>query len=297
MEKCKRLLTKLLFPPAVFTGLFVPAAAALLIYTSIRESAESPVTYASYFLSAYALTLVCVRAPALWRKAKAVKQENKYISLYTSDAGLRVKLSLYGSLAMNCAYALMQLWLGFVNHSVWFYALSGYYVLLGVTRFFLLKEARKNRFGQDKGREYRLYRLCGVLLAVMNLVLGAIVFYIVVQNRGFRYHPILTIAMAAYTFFSFTLAIVNMVRYRKYESPVMSAAKAVNFAAALVSMLSLETAMLTAFGQEQDAFFRQVMTAGTGFAVVLAVLVMAVYMIARATREIRKSKGASQHGE
>lgn len=297
MEKCKRLLTKLLFPPAAFTAVFVPAAAALLIYASIWESAESPVTYASYFLSAYALTLVCARVPALWRKVKAIKQENKYISRYTSDAGLRVKLSLYGSLAMNCAYALMQLWLGFVNRSVWFYALSGYYVLLGVMRYFLLKEARKNRLGQDKCYEYRLYRLCGVLLAVMNLVLGAIVFYIVVQNRGFQYHYIMTIAMAAYTFFTFTLAIVNMVRYRKYESPVMSAAKAINFAAALVSMLSLETAMLTAFGNGQDASFRQVMTASTGFAVVLAVLVMAVYMIVRSIKEIRKIKGASHRGE
>ncbi len=297
MEKLKRLLIEILFPPVAFTAILVPTAAALLIYTFVKEDPASTLTYVSYFLSAYALTLVCVRVPAVWRKAKAIQRKNKYISWYTSDARLRVKLSLYGSLAMNCVYALMQLWLGFVNHSVWFYALSGYYVLLSIMRYFLLREARKNRFGKDKYHEYLLYRLCGVLLAAMNLVLGAIVFYIVVQNRGFQYHYIMTIAMAAYTFFTFTMAIVNLVRYRKYESPVMSASKAISFAAALVSMLSLETAMLTAFGEEDNAFFRQVMTACTGVAVCLTVLATAVFMTVRSTKEIRKIEGASLRGE
>ena len=46
--------------------------------------------------------------------------------------------------------------------------------------------------------------------------------------------------MAMYAFYVTVMAVINMVRYRKYHSPVMSAAKAVNLAAALVSMLSLE---------------------------------------------------------
>ena len=38
--------------------------------------------------------------------------------------------------------------------------------------------------------------------------------------------------------------------YRKYHSPVISAARKVSLAAALVSMLSLETAMLSQFDTE-----------------------------------------------
>lgn len=297
MEQIKRLRTKILFPHIAFIVAFVPFTAALLIYTFAYENANQMITYGSYFLSAYALTIVCARIPVLYKNVKAAKQKNKYIHLYTSNVGLRVKLSLYGALSMNLLYALMQLFLGFINHSVWFYALAGYYGLLGVMRFFLLREARKNRLGKNLLYEYLLYRLCGVLLAVMNLSLTAIVFYIVWKNRGFEYHYIMTIAMATYTFFTLTMAIINIIRYRKYKSPVISAAKGISLAAALVSMLSLETAMLTAFGDENDAVFRHIMTASTGGAVCVAVLVMAIFMIVGATKAIKEIKGASRYGE
>lgn len=117
-------------------------------------------------------------------------------------------------------------------------------------------------------------------------------FYIAWQNRGFQHHPITTLAMAAYTFTSLTLAIMNVVKYRKYQSPVLSASKAISLAAACVSMLTLETAMLAAFGGAGRRGISPAVTALTGAAVCLLVLVMAVYMIVRSTREI---KGVLHH--
>jgi hypothetical protein len=52
---------------------------------------------------------------------------------------------------------------------------------------------------------------------------------------------ITTIAMAAFTFSTFIIAIINLVRYKKYKSPVYSAIKIVSFIAGCVSMLTLET--------------------------------------------------------
>ena len=51
------------------------------------------------------------------------------------------------------------------------------------------------------------------------------------------------------------MAVVNLVRDRKSGSPVMAAARGVNLAAALVSMLSLETAMLTQFNDGSKGAF------------------------------------------
>lgn len=296
MERFKNILTKLLFPPVIVVILLTPIAAALLIYAFLVSGENSIIAYVSYGLSAYALTILCVRAPFLFRKAKTFKQENKYVHRYLSDPHLRVKISLYGSVGMNTLYGLMQLVSGLYYHSVWFYALAGYYALLAVMRYFLLKETRKDKPGENRFMEWLHYRLCGVLLLVMNLTLSVIVTYIVWQNRGFEYHPIHTIAMAAYTFTAMTMAIINVVKYRRYESPVMSAAKAISLASALVSMLSLETAMLTAFGEQNDPAFRQIMTAATGAAVCLLVLGMAVYMIVHSTRQINlMKKGADLH--
>lgn len=285
MEKLKRILIKLLFPPAPVIALLVPASAALLIYAFAAPGPKPAVVYLSYLLSAYATTVLCAGIPSLYRKIKTVKEENKYAVRYFSDAALRVKISLYGSLGVNVLYAALQLFLGLKNMSVWFYALAAYYLLLAIMRFFLLREARRTTPGKNRVRELYCYRICGVSLLFMNQALSVVVFYMVWQNRGFTHHYIVTIAMAAYTFTTFTMAIVNMVRYRKYNSPILSAARQVSFAAALVSMLSLETAMLNAFGAAGKSEFKFMITSATGGAVCIAILWLAVSMLIAAGRK------------
>lgn len=97
--------------------------------------------------------------------------------------------------------------------------------------------------------------------------------------------------MALYTFYAVITAVINVVKFRKYGSPVMSAAKIINLTAALVSLLSLETAMLSQFGDPDDLVFRQYMTAITGAGVCAVVLGMAVYTIIQTTIQIRKNQG------
>lgn len=86
---------------------------------------------------------------------------------------------------------------------------------------------------------------------------------------------------------SFT-ALMNVIKFRKHGSPVMSAAKVIDLTAALVSTLSLETAMLSQFGGLDNMTFRRNMTAATGSAVCIIVLALSVFMIVRATKQIKK---------
>ena len=136
--------------------------------------------------------------------------------------------------------------------------------------------------------ELRKYRTCGIILLVMNLALALMIFFMVYWNRTFVHHEITTIAMAAYTFTAFTAAIVNVVRYRKYQSPVYSASKAISFAAACVSMLTLSSTMLTTFSDGTlDLAGRRLMLGLIGGAVSTVVLLMAVYMIVESTKKLR----------
>ena len=65
--------------------------------------------------------------------------------------------------------------------------------------------------------------------------------------------------------------------------------------AAMVSMLSLETAMLTAFSTEENTpLFRQIMTGCTGAVVCAAVLAIAVHMIVYSTKRIRELREENQ---
>ncbi|MBQ4141744.1 MAG: hypothetical protein IJD70_10435 [Clostridia bacterium] len=268
--------------------ILLPLSAAFLVYSMVFLGTESIPAILSYVLSAYTLTVWCFKIPYLISFFKTFRNENKYILRWREDDRLRVNTSLYGSLLWNTAYGIFQLWLGYYHHTFWYYSLAGYYISLAAMRFFLVRHTRAHKPGELIRRELQKYRACGWVFLIMNLALTLIIFFMVYWNRTFLHHEITTIAMAAYTFTTFTTAIINMVKYRKYQSPVYSASKAISFAAACVSMLTLTSTMLTTFGgATMDAEARRLMLALIGGAVSLVILIMAVYMIANSTKKIK----------
>lgn len=292
-----KLARALLFPPVVLMILLIPVATVGLSYCMAFMETDSALAIASYVLAFYTLTVWCARIPSLIRYVKAFKNENKYARRWLSDTQLRVNTSLYGSLAFNAVYAVFQLWLGFYHRSFWFCSLAGYYLVLAVMRFFLVRYTRKFKPGEQRRMELKKYRACGWVFLVMNLVLTLMIFFMVYWNRTFHHHEITTIAMAAYTFASFAMAIVSIVKYRKYQSPVYSASKVISLAAACVSMLTLESTMLTTFGQSEGTAFRRIMLATTGAAVSAFVIVMAAYMIVQSTSKLKiLNKEDNQNG-
>ena len=156
-------------------------------------------------------------------------------------------------------------------------------------RFYLVRHTRHHQPGEKMRTELIKYRSCGWIFLGMNLALTIIVFFMVYWNRTFYHHEITTIAMAAYTFTAFTIAIVNIVKYRKYNSPVYSASKAINLAAACVSMLTLESTMLTTFGDEtMDLATRRIFLGISGGVISAFIIAMAIFMIARSTKKIKQ---------
>lgn len=285
----------LLFPPMALMIILIPIATVFLVYSMVFLGTESVVAVLSYVLSAYTLTVWCFRIPHLIRNYQVFKAENRYVKLWQSDAGLRVNISLYGTLIFNTAYALLQLGMGFRHHSFWFFSLAGYYLCLAVMRFFLLRHTGKYKPGENMAKELSKYRACGIALLVMNLTLALMSFFMVYWNRTFHHHEITTIALAAYTFTSLTFAIINTVKYRKYHSPVYSAAKAISLAASCVSVLTLESTMLTTFGNETMSLTGRRILLGTSGGVISAlVIAMAVYMIVTGTTQKRKLPGAAK---
>ena len=141
--------------------------------------------------------------------------------------------------------------------------------------------------------EYRSYRVTAVLMMLINLTLSGIVLNMIVKNESAKYSDIFVITSATYTFYTLTVSIIDLVKYRKCKSPVMSASKAIRFAAALVSLLSLEASMLVQFGDDES--YRRLMLALTGAAVCVIVLSMSVYMIAHSTKEIRQMQKGEGH--
>ena len=285
----KKIGKALLFPHIAIMIVLVPISTALLVFSMAFIGTESVIAIISYVLAAYTLTVWCFKIPYLISFFKTFKNENKYARKWLDDTRLRVNISLFGSLAWNVLYGLFQMWLGIVHRTFWFGSLGAYYICLAVMRYFLVSHTRRYAPGERMRTELVKYRACGWVFLVMNLALSLIVFFMLYWNRTFQHHMITAIAMAAYTFTTFTTAIVSMVKYKRYSSPVFSAAKAISFAAACVSMLTLTSTMLTTFNDgTMDPFARKMMLGSVGVAVILVVISMAAGMIARGTRKLKQ---------
>lgn len=298
MERFKRVLQRLLYPGLAVVLICVPAAAGLLVYTFVYGTENSPVAYVSYVFSAYALTIVCAwiarNAGSFRKKINTAIHRNQLAHRYLTDVSFKTHVSLYLSLGLNLLYAAIKLFYGVWYRSVWFGTLAAYYIMLAIMRFLLLHHVNRTGFGGDLISELKRYRLCGVVLMLMNIALSGVVILVVQKNEGFVYAGNLIYVMAMYAFYSVITAVMDLVKYRRFRSPVMSASKAIKLAAALVSMLSLETAMLTEFGREDNPeAFRRIMTGATGGCVCLIVLGMALYMIVTATKKLNEDKNAA----
>ena len=290
----KKIGLNLLYPHLAVIICLLPISVAFLVLSLIYLGTESILAILSYLLAFYVLLVICFRVPNIVKFFKTFKQENKYMQKWFSDVHLRMNVSLYGSLIWNIAFAIFQLVLGFYHKSFWFYSMFAYYVMLGVMRFFLVKHTRKYKVNEETTIEVKKSILCGYLLIAMNLALAVIVFFMVYWNRTFYHHMITTIAMAAYTFFTFTFAIINLVKYRKHKSPIYSSAKTISLIAGAVSMLTLETTMLTTFGANESPLFSQIMLSLTGVAVIGFAITMAIIMIVKGNRQLKEYENPTE---
>lgn len=289
----KKIGRALLFPPAAVVLVLLPGAAAFLAYCMRYLPAQSVVAVLSYVLATYTLTICCCKIPRLLRFLKNVKENNKYAQFWRSDANLRVNVSLFGSLIWNTAYAVFQLGLGIWHHTFWFCSIAGYYFSLAGMRLFLVRHTSRHQPGEQMLEELRRYRACGIAFLLLNLTLSVMIFFMVYWDRTLHHNEITTITMATYTFGALSMAIVNLVKYRKYSSPVYSASKAISLAAACVSMLTLEATMLTTFDKGMmDLTTRRILLGTSGGAVSAFIIAMAIYMIVRSNQQRKTTEGS-----
>lgn len=294
MKNCKTICKKLLHPPVWLMIILVILCAAALIATFIKGLEESPIAYVIYVLSFYTLTVICIVCADIFPKYyKNIRQkiyDNKFGNRYMTDPIFKTHINLYRSLVVNLLYAAFNLFSGIYYSTAWFMLFAGYYIIMAVMRFLLVRYVNKEGIGKNRFRELKRSRLCACILLSINLALSGAVLMMVYSGRGFEYYGILIYVMAIYTFYITTASIINIIKYKKYNSPVMSMAKSINLAAALISMLALETAMLSQFGSEMSPENHRIMIIATGAGISAIIVCISVYNIWKTSREIKALK-------
>jgi len=285
---------KILFPPLWILIILTLVSTIALVGVFVKGLELSLIAYIIYGVSTYTLIVICLACwktiPNYYKRMKEIVYSNKYANHYLTDVPFKTHINLYRSLIINLLYVAINAISGIIYHTYWFGIFAVYYAIMAVMRFLLIRYVDWNQIGKNRIRELKCSRICSYILMTVNLALSGAVLMMVYYNRGFEYQGFLIYVMATYTFYITAAAIRDMLKYRKYDSPVMSVSMTIKMASALFSMLFLETAMFAQFGSTESAEKKQMMIMLTGAGVSIIVVVMSVYMIVRSTAEIKKIK-------
>ena len=290
----KKIGKKLLFPPIGLMVILVSVSTVALTLVFIKGMEKSIPAYIVYVLAFYTLSVVCVFCVSVLPKQYGIIRQKIYNSplgnRFMTDRVFRINISLSASFVISMLYVGINLWLWHMLKSYWFMVLAVYYVIMAVMRFLLVRYVRIQKIGTNILSEWKRSRICAYILLLINLSLSGAVLMILYQSKGYDYPGVLIYVMALYTFYSTIHAILNIVKYRKLGSPIMSTAKIVSLCGALVAMLNLETAMFARFGADMSMENQRIFIILTGAGVSIAVVTLSVILIVNANNEIRRIK-------
>lgn len=268
------------------------AVSVLSVVQAQREVLPMPAGIALYALAAVsvAAAAVCLykdlREGVIDRILMTVKR-SALGARFLEDYTFRTILTTMPAFLINVAYTVYNGVIGIMNRSEWFITMAVYYSLLGIMRYRAVSAGRKISRMEDpqqvERKQLSVIRTDGILLMVLNLALSGVVLLTIAQETAKAYSEIMVISIAAYTFYKITMAVINMIKVRKMQSPILITIRNIGAADALVSMLTLQATMLASF-KETSSLDANRMNGITGLAVCILISALGVSMICYAAK-------------
>ena len=244
-----------------------------------------------YGLSGYSLADLCIKLPAAVRMGKAWLKEHPKVGGLLKNKDLHFKLELYVEQIINFAYGIFKIVSGVIVGSAWIGADGIYNFAQALIQLFqILRRKNPGTIVQ----QWKSYRLCGFLILLMHLTLTGIVFQMVNWNRAEESGEIMIIATAAFAFYKFISAFIDLAKDRKHTHPVDSSVRMLELSQAIFAIFSLQAGLLHTFGTGES--WEHWMNLAMGCLVCLLTVSMGIYMVRRANREI-KTLQEKQNGE
>lgn len=263
------------------------AVAALSVIQAGKQILPWIAGIAVYVLAAVLMIASCVflyhdlRNSVINKIIVSIKK-NPFGERFLDDHAFRTILTTLPAFLINVAYTVYNGVIGIMNQSAWFITMAVYYSLLGIMRYRAVSTGRKIARLEDKQlirkKELSVIKMDGILLLVLNLALSGVVLLTIAQDTAKRYSEIMVISIAAYTFYKITMALINMIKVRKTQSPILITIRNIGVADALVSMLTLQATMLASF-QDKSSLNSNQMNAITGLAVCILIAILGTSMI------------------
>lgn len=240
--------------------------------------------YVSFALSAlclaYVVYTIVIFAPRIKRRLVKWLSKSEFMSKMMNTYGFRTAVFTLFSMSINALYVVYMCYMAISGKSIWFGVLTGYYFIIAVMRAMVLRGRRKSSFVEDETLyKIKVYRDHGILFILLSLALAVAVTEIVINGQVFPHANIVIYALALYAFWKITNAIINLIKAKRQDDMTIRALRNICFADALVSILSLQTALLWEFSSGSGV---AIANALSGSAVCIFTFIMGVFVICRA---------------
>ncbi len=165
---------------------------------------------------------------------------------WNKDYSFKTFVGAWFSLCLTVIFAAYHGYLGMGVSSIWHGSICVYYLLLVSVRGIVLHTEYVTRTEDaDTQRLWRqkTFSISSAMLLAINIALIAPISLMVLMQKPTNMGLIPAIAMAAYTTYKITMAIVNMRRSRVYH-PLIHELRTINLIDAFVSILTLQNTLI-----------------------------------------------------
>lgn len=172
--------------------------------------------------------------------------------------------------------------IGILYRSVWNISICIYYVLLAIVRRIIVRSQRKTvDKHQDKEMIKKTYVVTHIILILIDLALIVPISLMVIGARSYTFGMIPAISMAAYTTYRMTMSIIHYLKSKRNENRFIRVIRTINLQDTLVSVLTLQNALIIANGDDMASMMRLTMWTSAGIWGVILFFTVNSFMMIR----------------
>ena len=212
---------------------------------------------------------------------------------WSENYSFKTLISSTASLCVTTLFALYHGFLGLALASIWHGSICVFYLLLVVIRgIILLTEYRiKMKSETEKlRRRQKIFYATSTPLLLLNLALILPISLMVRLKRPVNIGLIPAIAMAAYTTYKITMAVIHM-RKRQAQHVLIRELRTINLIDALVSILTLQNTLIVVnanAGEENDMLTLSAISSAAMYLLIIGITV-GLFLNSKASRASQRS--------
>ena len=296
---------KILNPPTwakVLTFIITLLSATLslvIVGLGLENGALAIIAYILFGVAGVSLTYSVYLIIPLFPKMKtgiiSFLESREFTRLILRNFRFRTVIFAIGSFLMSLLFSGFNAYIGIKKRSIWYGALAAFYIALAFLRGGVLAY-HKSRIGKkmqnDEYTKAKVYRNSGIITLILNIALSSAIAQMIFSDAHFTYMGLTIFAYAAYAFYKITMSIIALIKAHKQTDLTVRAIRNINLVDALVSILALQTALLTMFSEGEVNI--SIFNTFTGIAVSLLSVGIGIYMIVSANKKMKEIQKGQQ---